>query len=340
VHLSEVQYRATATNDRDDSHGRPLEQEDVTNSSLLQGELYPDGTDTSKDAHATTNKITTTTTNTAQSKKKRKMSNIVLGPGEGGAEAMNVTDSTALLKKRKIQPDAKPISDEEDTNDEFDFLNTTTLTDEQDGNREASDGTTIAERLALLSSELDRDSDEDNEGTNNQNELLHPRNGIVPSSKNTPKPITSDSLLTLLRQALVSNDDTQLEIALQVSDKKMITNSIDALCAESMQEEFSGTNLVMTLLSKLTTRLSRKAGRAESLSHWVSATLLALISPQSESWGSGGSGTTSLLLGMGTTQREVATHLGPLRNMLSERVESLPSLLRLEGRLGLLGKLS
>merc|ERR1711935_1151045 len=118
-----------------------------------------------------------------------------------------------------------------------------------------------------------------------------------------------------------------------------ITNSIDALCAESMQEEFSGTNLVMTLLSKLTTRLSRKAGRAESLSHWVSATLLALISPQSESWGNGGSGTTSLLLGMGTTQREVATHLGPLRNMLSERVESLPSLLRLEGRLGLLGKL-
>ena len=109
----------------------------------------------------------------------------------------------------------------------------------------------------------------------------------------------------------------------------MISNSIQALTEESMsEEEFTHDNLVMTLLSKLTTRLSRKAGRAESLSHWVSATLVSLISGDN-----GGGG------GLGRVEREVATHLGPLRNMLSERVESLPSLLRLEGRLGLLGKL-
>ena len=38
-------------------------------------------------------------------------------------------------------------------------------------------------------------------------------------------------------------------------------------------------------------------------------------------------------------QQQPTTAPIPSRNMLSERVESLPSLLRLEGRLGLLGKL-
>lgn len=249
---------------------------------------------------------------------------------------MNVTDSAALLKKRKSNNDSSKPSkqsnddsdDDEDSNDEFAFLN---LTNEQDGNKEAGDGTTIAERLALLSSQLDHNDNNDktNTSTDNATELT------------TAKPVTSDSLLTLLRQALASNDDTQLEIALQVSDKIMITNSVDALCAESMEAHHEDTNLVMTLLSKLTTRLSRKGGRAETIGFWVSATLLVLISPSAppESDESGGGG-GSMMLEMGTSQVEVAKHLGPLRNMLSERVESLPSLLRLEGRLGLLGKLT
>jgi len=316
VHISEVPYRTT-TDDNSDN------QEDTTNtsSSLLQGELYPtDKTNDNDDQN----------TNTTQSQKKRKIGNIALGPGEAGAEAMNVSDSRSLLLLKKQKKSTDGTNDDDD-NGEFDFLN------EQDGNKEADDGTTIAERLALLSSELDRDSDDEDDETT-------PLNGAA-SPRSKPKvPITSDSLLTLLRQALTSNDDSQLETALQVSDKKMIKTSIDALCAESMSEDFSGTNLVMTLLSKLTTRLSRKAGRAERLSYWVSATLVSLISPSessamSDSWGGGGGG-SSTLLEMGTTQMEIATHLGPLRNMLSERVDSLPSLLKLEGRLGLLGKLS
>jgi len=328
VHISELQYRST-TDDNDDHHGRLLEGTDITKSPLLKGELYP--TEESENTHNNNDNKAS-----AISKKKRKMGNIVLGPGEGGGEAMNVTDSATLFKKRKttnnaLTPSKQSNDDDDDSKDEFAFLN---LTNEQDGNKEAGDGTTIAERLALLSSQLDRDDNNDN-----HDEPITPNDS---ATKSTPtKLITSDSLITLLRQALVSNDDTQLEVALQVSDKKMIANSVEALCAECMEDDYSGTNLVMTLLSKLTTRLSRKAGRAESLGFWVSATLLALISPsappESDSLSGGGG---SMLLEMGTTQMEVAQHLGPLRNMLSERVESLPSLLRLEGRLGLLGKLT
>jgi hypothetical protein len=36
--------------------------------------------------------------------------------------------------------------------------------------------------------------------------------------------------------------------------------------------------------------------------------------------------------------RELAAKLGPLRNFLNERVECFPQLLRLEGRLALLGQ--
>jgi len=243
--------------------------------------------------------------------KKRKAASIVLGPGEDGGEALQVTDQK--LKKTKVDDDGNG-SDWED-HDEFNL----------EGSEDQEQ--TIAQRLALLSSELERDT-EDDEDDHLRNEIMIESNNS--RTKFNAKKATSESLVTLLRQALMSNDDSQLEVAFQVSDKKVIENSILAL-ATSVQEDEEGTSdIIVTLLSKLVTRLSRKPARAQSLAFWVRNVLVALISTvgqDGESWK------------MGKKERDVAVKLGPLRNMLNERVECLPLLMRLEGRLALLGKI-
>ena len=127
----------------------------------------------------------------------------------------------------------------------------------------------------------------------------------------------------------MANDDAQLEVALQVSDKGVIQNSIFGLANESLEGgDDNGPNgeIIIMLLTKLVTRLSRKPSRAQKLAFWVRIVLVALISKI-------GSSST---MEMGKVEKEIASRLGPLRNMLSERVESLPELLRLEGRLSLL----
>merc|ERR1711976_1114491 len=145
------------------------------------------------------------------------------------------------------------------------------------------------------------------------------------SNKFIVKNATSDSLSILLRQSLVSNDDTQLEVALQVSDQRVIENSIFGLANEHTEEIDGKSEIIIMLLTKLVTRLSRKPSRADRLAFWIRTVLVALISKISSSSGS-----------MGKTEKEITSRLGPLRNMLDERVESLPELLRLEGRLSLL----
>jgi len=239
--------------------------------------------------------------------KKRKANNksVVIGPGESGGEALTVTDST---KRTKIDHDGDDSADEED---EF------VLEDDDDDEGE----NTIGQRLALLSSELDRDDDEE--------DLLTFQRSTAASGSFVAKAATSDSLVILLRQALLANDDAQLEVALQVADKKVIENSIMALSSgegNSDGESDDGEVIVM-LLTKLVTRLSRKPGRAQQLSFWIRTVLVALISSSND-------GTMK----MGNAEKDIASRLAPLRSLLSERVESLPALLRLEGRLGLLGK--
>lgn len=241
--------------------------------------------------------------------KKRKIStkSVVLGPGESGGEALTVVDST----KR-----AKRDSDDESNSDQDDFELENIDDEEGEG--------TIAERLALLSSELDRDDDDD------EDLLKYQRSAAAEGFK--IKAATSDSLVILLRQALTSNDDTQLEVALQVSDKKVIENSIMALSAadeEGNDEDGPQKDgeMIIALLTKLVTRLSRKPSRAQQLAFWIRTVLVAIISASNN-------GT----LKMGEAERDIASRLAPLRSMLNERVESLPALLRLEGRLSLLGK--
>lgn len=242
--------------------------------------------------------------------KKRKVAssnNVVIGPGESGGEALKVTDTTKKIKRDN--------SEGGEVDDDF------ALDDVEDDEGEH----TIAQKLALLSSALDRGDDDDDHLVKFQ------RNSISSENRFKAKSATADSLLVLLRQALLANDDAQLEIALQVSDKKVIEHSIVSLRRdeETNTSVESGTSNDMTiiLLTKLVTRISRKPSRAQQLSFWVRTVLVALISPSSN-----GS------IKIGKREKDIAEKLAPLRNMLSERVESLPELMRLEGRLGLIGK--
>mmetsp|Transcript_2648 Transcript_2648/g.3675 ORF Transcript_2648/g.3675 Transcript_2648/m.3675 type:complete len:224 (+) Transcript_2648:538-1209(+) len=195
----------------------------------------------------------------------------------------------------------------------------------------------------LLSfSELEReDSDEDEyllrngDANGNGNTSTTLVNGS--STKFIVKAATSDSLVILLRQALLANDDSQLEVALQVSDKRVIENSIMELSRggyDSGGNAEDGGNgsgeVIVVLLTKLVTRISRKPARAQQLSFWIRTVLVALLSSSnSNSNSEDGDG-----FSMGKAERDIASRLAPLRSMLSERVESLPALLRLEGRLG------
>ena len=247
---------------------------------------------------------------------------LVLGPGEGGGESLTVTDRSA--KRAKVNEETIPDADDNDDNDEDDdgFV----LPDD-DAIEEAAGGT-IAERLAKLTAEMERDDTDDEDEVSEDEDARAALFGGVKGKKKI-KP-TSESLSTLLRQALSSNDDGQLEVALHVSDKKVIENTVAALArddeiAEAEDDEGRG-GMIIALLSKLVIRLARKPGRAEELSVWIRTVLLALISSSS-----GGKR-------MSKTERDVASRLAPLRNLLNERVESLPHLLRLEGRLSLLGQ--
>jgi len=236
-------------------------------------------------------------------KRKANSKNVVIGPGESGGEALTVIDSTKRTKRGH---------DGDDSGDEVDDF---VLEDVDDEEGES----TIAQRLALLSSELDRDDDEE--------DLLKFQRSTAASGTFVAKAATSDSLVILLRQALLANDDAQLEVALQVSDKKVIENSIMALSSDEVNSEGDNGEVIVMLLTKLVTRLSRKPARAQQLSFWIRTVLVALISSSND-------GTMK----MGKAEKDIAARLAPLRSMLSERVESLPALLRLEGRLGLLGK--
>ena len=278
----------------------------------------------------------------SKSSSKKRKTNIVLGPGETGGESLTVTDG---IKRARTAGD--------DDDDEMDFELEPEDDVEESSSKEGGT-TTIAQRLALLSSELERgDSYSEDEGDDDHWRTMvgggsggaggGAASGGSSSTKFAARHATSDSLLILLRQALQSNDDAQLEVALQVSDKRVIENSIMALQRESVASSSSSGSdenddsdgnghgeLMIMLLTKLVTRISRKPARAPQLQFWIRTVLVALLSSTSSS---------SDGLKMGKMQKDVAARLAPLRSMLSERVESLPALLRLEGRLSLIGRI-
>mmetsp|Transcript_13035 Transcript_13035/g.37738 ORF Transcript_13035/g.37738 Transcript_13035/m.37738 type:complete len:526 (+) Transcript_13035:147-1724(+) len=114
-----------------------------------------------------------------------------------------------------------------------------------------------------------------------------------------PKKATASSLKQLLSQALTANDSNLLEVAFTVRDTDVVENTLKELVDSQISQ----------LIDHLTTRIAANPMRADALSGWLSVTL--------------------------TTGRFEHQQLVVLQNLLSDRVDSLSDLIRLEGRLSI-----
>lgn len=274
--------------------------------------------------------------------KKRKVNdNVALAPGDQGLEASTAVDLSqgqSIKKKARVSSSAGEEEGAETAagEDEDDF----DLGEDDDDDEEGENGQSIAERLALLSSAMEQSSDEDTDSDETQDS----------SSNKQAKPFklksaTSETLTTLLTQALTSNDSSQLNIALQVTDRRLVEGTVRALQsldAERRASQLSATETlanhpgyVSMLMAHIVRRMARRHTLVNVLGVWVKAILAATA--RSTSYQGGGSGSVEEQI-MANEGREMALKLGPLKNFLNERVECFPQLLRLEGRLSLLNQ--
>merc|ERR1712226_346536 len=219
------------------------------------------------------NSVTGDSTN--KEKQKRKHSGAeprVLGPGQTGGEAL-ISDGP-VSKKSKTEMDL----DQDDDNDD-------------------GENPTIAERLQLLQQALDDDVEDDPHEAEEDKMSLETdgeAQGFI------PKNATTESLGKVLQQGLQSGESKLLELALSVTDRRIVKET----CAELPDV------LIPNLVTALTARMAAKGSRAVHLIKWLSV----------------------LLEGGRVRSLE---HLQPLRNLIYERVECFSELLQTEGRLSL-----
>ncbi|KAL3789341.1 hypothetical protein HJC23_006495 [Cyclotella cryptica] len=273
-------------------------------------------------------------------KKKRKAANeVALPPGEQGMEASMTTDLT-LAKKKKTNITTIDDDGENDVNmnseEEDDFK----LEEDEDGEH----GQSIAERLAMLSSAMEQTDEEEEDDEDEDEDSIVAKAAKQQSSAKSKfniKSATSESLTTLLTQALSSNDSIQLNIALQVTDRRMVENTVRALqLLDAQREDRTTEGFVPMLMGHIVRRIARRHTLVTPLGVWIKAILLSTsqISSRHLLDGNAANITDEQEERMIQEGRELALKLGPLRNFLNERVECFPQLLRLEGRLALLSQ--
>ena len=284
-------------------------------------------------------------------KNKRKAANnndnVALAPGDQGQEAGLAQDLTSSLGKNSKK--ARKGGDDDNGKDEVvggDEDGFDDLEEEEDG----EPGQSIAERLALLSSAMEQTDEEDDEDGSDDDDDDAEMTEISTNFK--PNSATSETLTTLLTQALSSNDSNQLNIALQVTDRRLVEGTIRALqsldaeraaaaaaaaASQNRNEEGSSSpsssGYISTLMAHIVRRMARRHSLVMPLGVWVKAILAATA--RSTANVQAGSAVEEQMAREG---REMAMKLGPLKNFLNERVECFPQLLRLEGRLALLSQ--
>ena len=168
-----------------------------------------------------------------------------------------------------------------------------------DNNNNNDQNMSIADRLKKLSQVMDNKAGDEDSADEEKRDATNGKRDR--SNSFVPKRATTESLTQLLSQALRGGDDQLLELALAVKDKAVL------------QETFKGLDnySIEILLTKLTTRLASKPQRAEDLAFWLSHVLQS-----------------------GRVRR--MSQLQPLKNLLQDRIEAFPHLLRLEGRLSMI----
>jgi hypothetical protein len=166
------------------------------------------------------------------------------------------------------------------------------------------EGATIAERLERLQQALDEEDDDDDDDDDDDEETVKALQKKAARPDFIPKKATTESLTQLLEQALQSADDSMLELALEVRDPAVLRETCRELAAEYLQ----------LLLTALTVRLAGKPARAEQLCAWLTAVLVS-------------------------GKIRAVENVQPLRNLIQERLEVFPALMKLDGRLSMMSSL-
>jgi hypothetical protein len=286
---------------------------------------------------------------TANDGKKRTVAeSVALAPGDQGREAllaMDLSQGGGDKKKPRVSPssttDGADGADEEVVGEaEDDFPDDL----DEDGEQRQS----IAERLALLSSAMEETDDEEDEDDDDDEEKADSTH----KSKFKLNSATSETLTSLLTQALSSNDPIQLNIALQVTDRRLVEGTVrslqnlDAERARQMMNDSGAaaaaaaaqqTRYIPTLMAHIVRRMARRHSLVMPLGVWIKAILAATArsSTNQAVFGHDGGGGDQIMAKEG---REMARALGPLKNFLNERVECFAQMLRLDGRLALLNQ--
>ncbi|KAK5989275.1 U3 small nucleolar RNA-associated protein 5 [Cladobotryum mycophilum] len=132
-------------------------------------------------------------------------------------------------------------------------------------------------------------------------------NTVARTERTAIVPPTHQSLVTVLSQALSTDDTDLLESCLHTTDLLTIRNTIERI----------DSSLAGILLNKLAARLHRRPGRAGTLMTWVQWTLIAHG-------------------GALASQTKVVHSLSSLQKVLADRAKGLNSLLALKGKLDIL----
>ena len=301
-------------------------------------------------------------------------SNVALAPGDQGHEALLAMDLSQGKKTKKPRASSSRSSgdggdDEEEEEAEAAESDEDDFPDDLD--EDGEQGQSIAERLALLSSAMEETDDEEDDDDDDDNDADEEDGQKADSSAHNRSKFklnsaTSETLTSLLTQALSSNDPTQLNIALQVTDRRLVegtVRSLQALDAERarqimlmMNDSRGGggataaaaaqqTRYIPTLMAHIVRRMARRHSLVMPLGVWIKAILAATArsSTNPAVYGhhrDGGGGNNSSITDqiMAKEGRDMARALGPLKNFLNERVDCFAQMLRLDGRLALLNQ--
>ncbi|PFH61858.1 hypothetical protein XA68_16089 [Ophiocordyceps unilateralis] len=132
-------------------------------------------------------------------------------------------------------------------------------------------------------------------------------NGVTRHAPATIVPPSHKSLITVLSQALRTDDNDLLESCLHTKDAVTIQNTIERI----------DSSLAGILLTKLAARMHRRPGRAGALTNWMLWILVAHG-------------------GALASQPQVLQGLNSLQKVLADRTKGLNSLMALDGKLDLL----
>jgi len=261
----------------------------------------------------------TSTANDNKSSNKRKATSaVIMGPGE----TLNVTSGSIheigqeSKKVKKADPDESVLGDD----DVDDAQESSSIWDLvcHEGTNVDTYMNSIAGRIAVLRRQMAHSDNDDSslDGDEGDGTIAIP-SAISGQTKKKPVQTSSNALTVILKQALQSSNEIQLEEAFAVTDESVVKSTIASITDD---------DLIWTLLMKIIHRISKKPSRAV----WLGGVWLKTILEYHSS--------TFLKLSEEEGESLVYNALGPLANMLKERTELLPHLMRLQGRFNMISR--